>query len=609
MREKYFKENAIYRTFLLLNSREKFKLILISLAQVIVNLLDLLGIVLIGILGSLTVNGIQSKNSGTRVTQVLSFLRIDQFTLQEQVAILSALATIALVGRTVISVILTRKVLFFMSSVAAKISSDSIFRIMNNTLLLVQSISSQNMIYSLTNGVNALTIGLLGTLTTLIADFSLFIMLSLSLFIVSPTIAFTSTIIFGLVAATLFALLQKRAALISTEFTKLSIEGNQKIYEIIVSFREIYTKNRQGYYANTISQNRFAFAKSSAEMAFLPHISKYVIEITLILCTLIISAVQLFTLDASRAIATLTFFIAAGSRIAPAVLRIQQGLITLKTNLGQANPTLILMRRLASTERVKKEVDLSESHNYDFIPSISVSNLAFNYLDNSSFKLHEISVDIQPGKSLAIVGPSGSGKSTLVDLIIGLQTPTSGSVLISGLPPAEAINKWPGSISYVAQDTIIIEGTIKENVCLGYDSNSIPEYLVLEALNKANLRNFVDTLPKGLNTQVGERGTKLSGGQRQRLGIARALINNPKIIILDEATSSLDSSTESEINETFENLKDSVTLIIIAHRLSSVRNSDKVIYINNGVNMASGTFSEVREAVPDFDKQAKLMGF
>jgi len=478
VRAKYFKENAIYRTFLLLNSREKFKLILISLAQVIVNLLDLLGIVLIGILGSLTVNGIQSKNSGTRVTQVLSFLRIDQFTLQEQVAILSALATMALVGRTVISIILTRKVLFFMSSVAAKISSDSIFRIMNNTLLLVQSISSQNMIYSLTNGVNALTIGLLGTLTTLIADFSLFILLSLSLFIVSPTIAFTSTIIFGLVAATLFALLQKRAALISTEFTKLSIEGNQKIYEIIVSFREIYTKNRQGYYANTISQNRFAFAKSSAEMAFLPHISKYVIEITLILCTLIISAVQLFTLDASRAIATLTFFIAAGSRIAPAVLRIQQGLITLKTNLGQANPTLILMNRLASTERVKKEVDLSESHNDDFIPSISVNNLAFNYLDNFSFKLHEISVDIQPGKSLAIVGPSGSGKSTLVDLIIGLQTPTSGSVLISGLPPAEAINKWPGSISYVAQDTIIIEGTIKENVCLGYDSNSISDELV-----------------------------------------------------------------------------------------------------------------------------------
>jgi ABC-type multidrug transport system fused ATPase/permease subunit len=130
----------------------------------------------------------------------------------------------------------------------------------------------------------------------------------------------------------------------------------------------------------------------------------------------------------------------------------------------------------------------------------------------------------------------------------------------------------------------------------------------LEALNKAQLKVLVESLPKGLNSEVGERGAKLSGGQRQRLGIARALLNNPKIIILDEATSSMDSLTENEINQTIESLKDTVTLIIIAHRLSSVKNSDKVIYINNGNAIAVGTFDDVRNSVPDFDKQAKLMG-
>ena len=608
MLKKYFKDNLIFQTFQLLEKREKIKFVLISSTQVFVNFLDLIGITLIGILGSMTVNGIQSKESGTRVLSVLRLLKINEFNFQNQVAIVGILAATSLISRTLISVYLTRKVLFFMGSISAKVSSDSMSRVLNNNLILVQSVTSQNMIYSLTNGVNALTIGLLGTLSTVISDLSLLAILTISLYIVSPTIAITTTIIFGLVAAVLYFLIQKRAISISKEFTELNINGNQKIYEIIISFREIFTKNRQAYYANVISKNRYALANSNAEMAFLPHIGKYIIEITLILCTLIVSVIQFITLDAGRAIATLTFFIAAGSRIAPAVLRIQQGLISLKTNLGQAEPTLNLMYKLRTTNKIENYFENKEKVNDGFTPSILVSNLTFNYPGSDHFKLKNISVSIDSGKSLAIVGPSGSGKSTLVDLIIGLQAPTSGTILVSGLPPSEAIKKWPGSISYVAQETIIVNGSIKANVCLGYDPDSISDHLVLEALNKAQLKVLVESLPKGLNSEVGERGAKLSGGQRQRLGIARALLNNPKIIILDEATSSMDSLTENEINQTIESLKDTVTLIIIAHRLSSVKNSDKVIYINNGNAIAVGTFDDVRNSVPDFDKQAKLMG-
>jgi len=608
MLKKYFKDNLIFQTFQLLEKREKIKFVLISTTQVFVNFLDLIGITLIGILGSMTVNGIQSKESGTRVLSVLRLLKINEFNFQNQVAIVGILAATSLISRTLISVYLTRKVLFFMGSISAKVSSDSMSRVLNNNLILVQSVTSQNMIYSLTNGVNALTIGLLGTLSTVISDLSLLAILTISLYIVSPTIAITTTIIFGLVAAVLYFLIQKRAISISKEFTELNINGNQKIYEIIISFREIFTKNRQAYYANVISKNRYALANSNAEMAFLPHIGKYIIEITLILCTLIVSVIQFITLDAGRAIATLTFFIAAGSRIAPAVLRIQQGLISLKTNLGQAEPTLNLMYKLRTTNKIENYFENKEKVNDGFTPSILVSNLTFNYPGSDHFKLKNISVSIDSGKSLAIVGPSGSGKSTLVDLIIGLQAPTSGTILVSGLPPSEAIKKWPGSISYVAQETIIVNGSIKANVCLGYDPDSISDHLVLEALNKAQLKVLVESLPKGLNSEVGERGAKLSGGQRQRLGIARALLNNPKIIILDEATSSMDSLTENEINQTIESLKDTVTLIIIAHRLSSVKNSDKVIYINNGNAIAVGTFDDVRNSVPDFDKQAKLMG-
>ena len=186
--------------------------------------------------------------------------------------------------------------------------------------------------------------------------------------------------------------------------------------------------------------------------------------------------------------------------------------------------------------------------------------------------------------------------------------PEDGSVLISGLPPVEAIAKWPGSISYVPQEISIFDGTIKDNVALGYALEEIDEELVARALNFAKLEDTVSRLPFGINTQIGEKGTKLSGGQRQRLGLARAFFSNPKLIVLDEATSSLDSENELRIGESIQLLKGKVSFVVIAHRLSTVRKADKVFYIENGEIKGSGTFDEVRIQAPDFDNQAKLLG-
>ena len=155
---------------------------------------------------------------------------------------------------------------------------------------------------------------------------------------------------------------------------------------------------------------------------------------------------------------------------------------------------------------------------------------------------------------------------------------------------------------------LIINGTIRENVGIGYPKEAIPENLVLEALEIAQMSEFVKDLPLGIDTPVGERGTKLSGGQRQRLGIARAIFTRPQLLVLDEATSSLDGETEANISEALQNLKGRSTLILIAHRLSTVMHSDIVVYMDHGKVLHSGTFKEVRKAIPNFDKQAKLMG-
>ena len=186
--------------------------------------------------------------------------------------------------------------------------------------------------------------------------------------------------------------------------------------------------------------------------------------------------------------------------------------------------------------------------------------------------------------------------------------PEMGKVFISGIPPTSAIKKWPGAIAYVPQDVLIVNGTIRSNIALGFELGSVPEKEILRSLKVSQLEEFVSKLPKGIDTEVGERGAKLSGGQRQRLGIARALFTNPKLLILDEATSSLDGKTEASLSHAINALKGSVTVVLIAHRLSTVREADNIIYLESGRVRAIGTFEELRSSVPNFEIQARLMG-
>jgi ABC-type multidrug transport system fused ATPase/permease subunit len=244
----------------------------------------------------------------------------------------------------------------------------------------------------------------------------------------------------------------------------------------------------------------------------------------------------------------------------------------------------------------------------NFDPKISLESVNYAYPKNESFGIRNMTFEISAGKSLAIVGTSGAGKTTLIDLILGVLEPMSGEIKISGKSPRDAVRTWPGAISYVPQDVLVINGTIRENICLGYAPEEISDEEVYEALVGASLLEFVETLSLGINTEVGERGSKISGGQRQRIGIARALISNPALIVLDEATSSLDGETESQITEALNKVKGRCTVVMIAHRLSSVRESDVVIYLDKGIVVAEGTFTEVREQVPNFDKQASFMG-
>jgi ABC-type multidrug transport system fused ATPase/permease subunit len=570
--------------------------------------LDLLGVVAIGLLGALSVSGLQSQKPGDRVGSALRLLHISDSTFQVQATILGIAAVVLLVGRTVLSIFFTRRVLFFLSRRGAAISASLISRLLSQPLLTVQARTTQETLYAVTNGVSLITLQVLATAVVLISDISLLIIMTVGLFVVDSTTSIGTFVVFSLIGYFLYHFMHVRAGMLGLKSSELSINSNEKIVEVFGSYRESVVRNRRDYYAREIGKLRFDLADVSAEISFLPYVSKYVIESSVVIGALLIGATQFVLQDATHAVATLAIFLAAGTRIAPAVLRVQQGSITIRAGLGQATPTLDLIDMLGDAPMIENVDDSVDIVHEGFISEIQVTNTSLTYPNKPTPAISNITLTIPAGASVAFVGPSGAGKTTMIDVFLGVLSPDEGNVLISGLPPLLAVAKWPGAVSYVPQDVVIAAGTIRENVSLGYPPETATDELVMGALKVAHLDRFVAGLPQGVDTPVGERGAKISGGQRQRLGIARAMFTKPHLLVLDEATSSLDGETEASISAAIHAMRGSTTVVMIAHRLSTVRNADIVVYMAEGKAMASGTFEEVRRAVPDFDLQAKLMG-
>ena len=587
--------------------KDRKKVSLATTAQIFLSILDLLGVALIGVIGALSINGIQSKKAGGRVEQLLEFLNLDNFSFQQQVAILGLLATLVLISKTLLSILISRRILNFLSSRGAIISRKILKKFLNQDLSEVNRYSQQEIIYASTTGVQNLTTGVIAATSNLLVDSSLLIVLFIGLAAVSPSLAATTLVTFLLIAAILNNLMRNKAFSIGSDEMRFSIESNEKIWEILNTYREATVRNTRDYYIEEISRIRLKVSNAIAQKIFLPYIGKYVMEVSMIVGALLITGIQFYFYDATAAITGLTLFMAATTRIAPAILRLQQGLVQIKNYLGNSAVTIELLQ-LSATFQSRREIDSTLNQLTEFRPEVVVEEINYRYENESDFEIRDLSLKISSGEHVAFVGPSGSGKTTLVDIILGVLRPVSGLVTISGIPPLEAFKSWPQLVSYVPQQTVISNRSLRENILLGLEDSSENDGKIEQALIKSGLENLINDLPDGLDTVLGDNGFKLSGGQRQRIGIARALFTDPLLLVMDEATSALDASTEDDITKTLRELKKKMTLITIAHRLSTVREADRVFYLNKGCVEAVGTFEEVRIKVPNFDKQANLMG-
>lgn len=586
----------------LLNRADRTKIYLVALLQVSLSVLDLIGVAVIGILGAISISGLQSQRPGSRISSVLEILNLETSSLQMQATVLGILATTILVSRTFLSIFITRRYIYFLSRKGSEITLELVGKILGAPLLKIQERTVQETIYALTESVKALTLGILATSVMLFSDLALMLVLAAGLFVVDSMIALSTITLFGIVGFVLHKSMTSRSQMIGRKVAGDSVQLNEEYSEILSSYRETLIFGTRDMYFSRIQKLRIRLALNQAEIQFLPNISKYVIELSLIVGALVISAIQFSMKDAVHAVATLSVFMAAGSRIGPAVLRVQQGIIQIRSSIGYSEPGLALIRAFQHESVHVGEISqqINDKSISKFEPRIKVNEVSFQYLQSSPSILKNISFEVPRGSFVAIAGSSGAGKTTLADLVLGVLPPSAGRIEISGIVPNDAIKLWPGKISYVPQDVYISNSTIRRNVALGIDESKIDDSKVELALAKAKLDDFVNESQEGLNLEVGERGSKLSGGQRQRLGIARALYSNPELLVLDEATSALDGETEAEITATLLGLKGEITLVVIAHRLSTIKEADQVIYLHNGEVTARGTFSEVSAQVSSF---------
>lgn len=440
---------------------------------------------------------------------------------------------------------------------------------------------------------------------TLLSEALSFLSILAVLAVAQPVTAAMTLVYLGLIGVLLYLVVARRARQAGEVNLRFAVLTSRLILGMVQSMKEIALRGKLDEVGGIVEASRRRATRARANIMFLGQVPRYALESGLIGGFVLIGLVGFWVGGAAGALTSVALFSVAGFRMAPAVVRTQSVLSEMTANAPHAR---IVLDEIAASEKASEEFNSASQFPIEAEPKhLSLENVTFSYKNAPAPALKNLSLTIEMGSTVAFVGPSGSGKSTLIDMILGFLQPHSGSIRLDEHSLSDVTEAWRPRLGYVPQDVSIFDGTVAENVALSW-SGEYNEQAVRRALDQARLLETIEARPGGLNAKVGERGLALSGGQRQRLGIARALYPDPLVLVMDEATSALDTRTEADVNEAISSLRGKTTLILVAHRLSTIMQADTIFYMREGSIIDQGTFAELVARVPDFAQQAELSG-
>lgn len=382
----------------------------------------------------------------------------------------------------------------------------------------------------------------------------------------------------------LFFIISKK---VSSRLGRQNEHYNAKLFQWINQslggIKELKILQREEYFIDSYKTNYKKLIWGARVNELIAALPKYIVE-TVAMVGLVFAIIikLLFGHGALETfIPQIAVFAVAAFRLLPSVGRVNAYINSIMYNKASLDMIYDDLKEIDS-EPVQEAEWQGEKENWIFTKGVIVEHVTYHYPDSDVEVLHDISMEIPKGKTVALIGPSGAGKTTLADIILGLLPPTAGVVRMDQHNIYENLRSWREKLGYIPQSIYLSDDTVRNNIAFGIYQEQIDDNAIWKALEKAQLKEFVQGLENGLDTYVGDRGVRLSGGQRQRIGIARALYHDPEILVLDEATSALDSSTEQAVMESIESLQGLKTMIIIAHRLTTIKNADLVYEVSGG---------------------------
>ena len=573
------------------------------------NFLDIAGVAAVGLLGAAGASGFTGNPQAS-----FFGITIDIGSSQLLLTVMALIAVFFFL-KAALSVFLIRLTSYFLAGIEIKNATEIAQYLFTGGLAELRQYSRSEVQWAVTGSTNVTFSGVLGSAGMLVTETSLLIFMFTLFVIVDPLAAVAITVYFIIVILIFQLLSNQRIQQSGQDFAEGGMDVTQVSLDLFEAFKEISVLMKQHFFLSRFQKARTTYAYGDAEMRFLMAIPRYFVETALALGALAFVAWQLARGEVTDGLVTAGVFLAGGVRMMAALLPLQNAVLALKNQMEQAKISQeILAKSRHAQSQISAVLDSSKSAE-DFGISgnvgitVELDSVTFTHTGASQPAVRDVSFTIEPGSYVALVGPSGAGKTTLADLVLGLNSPESGSVLVDGVSARTTREQKPGLMAYVPQRPGLVSGTLVDNIALGQDPESVDFDRVTAVLEKARLTDLVSELPEGVHTRLGKNSDSLSGGQIQRLGLARALYTNPKLIVLDEATSALDAEAEASISESIRKIGSDTTVIVIAHRLSTVQKADVVHVIDNGKLVASGSFKELRRTVPMIQEYVRLMSF